>query len=205
MFVVIVNLKSTMKRLSIIIICFIGVVSSSIALESKFLEVTIGLEDSSVRYDGSYRKISYPMGDVPADTGVCSDVIIRAYRGIDIDLQKLVHEDMKKNFSIYPKNWGLSTTDRNIDHRRVPNLKVFFERYGKTLKVTDNPDDYKPGDLVTWNLRASGSLPHIGIVTDLYSEDSKLPLIMHNIGGGQVLEDMLFDYKITGHYRYGID
>ena len=184
-----------MKRLSIIFICFIGLVSSSLALETRFLEVTIGLEDSSVRYDGSYRKISYPMGDVPADIGVCSDVIIRAYRGVDIDLQKLVHEDMKKNFSFYPKNWGLSTTDRNIDHRRVPNLKVFFKRHGKTLKVTDNPDDYKPGDLVTWNLRASGSLPHIGIVTDLYSEDSKLPLIMHNIGGGQVLEDMLFNYK----------
>ena len=194
-----------MIRIIVFISLFIGLVSSSLAFESKFLEVTIGLEDSNVRYDGSYRKISYPMGDVPADTGVCTDVIIRAYRGIDIDLQKLVHEDMKKNFSIYPKNWGLSTTDKNIDHRRVPNLKVFFKRHGKTLKVTDNPDDYKPGDLVTWNLRASGSLPHIGIVTDLYSDDSKLPLIMHNIGGGQVLEDMLFDYKITGHYRYGID
>ena len=194
-----------MKSLIILITFLIGLVNSSFALESKFLEATIGLENSSVRYDGSYRKISYPMGDVPADTGVCSDVIIRAYRGIDIDLQKLVHEDMKKNFSIYPKNWGLSTTDRNIDHRRVPNLKVFFKRHGKTLKVTDNPDDYKPGNLVTWNLRASGSLPHIGVVTDLYSKDSKLPLIMHNIGGGQVLEDMLFDYKITGHYRYAID
>ena len=194
-----------MKSIIIIISIFFGLIVPSFALESKFLEAAIGLEDSSVRYDGSYRKIDYPLGDVPADRGVCSDVIIRAYRGIDIDLQKLVHEDMKKNFSIYPKNWGLSTTDRNIDHRRVPNLKVFFKRHGKTLKVTDNPDDYKPGDLVTWNLRASGSLPHIGIVTDLYSEESNLPLIMHNIGGGQVLEDMLFDYKITGHYRYAID
>ena len=194
-----------MKSLIILISFFVVLVNYCFALESKFLEATINLKNSSVRYDGSYRKISYPMGDVPADTGVCSDVVIRAYREIDIDLQKLVHEDMKRNFSIYPKNWGLSTTDRNIDHRRVPNLKVFFKRHGTTLKVTDNPDDYKPGDLVTWNLRASGSLPHIGIVTDLYSEDSKLPLIMHNIGGGQVLEDMLFDYKITGHYRYGID
>ena len=194
-----------MKSLIILISFLVGLVTYSFALESKFLEATISLENSIVRYDGSYRKISYPMGDVPADTGVCSDVIIRAYRGIDIDLQKFVHEDMKKNFSMYPKNWGLSTTDRNIDHRRVPNLQVFFKRHGKTFKVTENPDDYKPGDLVTWNLRASGSLPHIGIVTDLYSEDSKLPLIMHNIGRGQVLEDMLFDYKITGHYRYGID
>ena len=194
-----------MKSLIILISFFVGLVTYCFALESKFLEATISLKNSSVRYDGSYRKISYPMGDVPADTGVCSDVVIRAYREIDIDLQKLVHEDMKRNFSIYPNNWGLSTTDRNIDHRRVPNLKVFFKRHGKTLKVTDNPDDYKPGNLVTWNLRASGSLPHIGIVTDLYSKDSKLPLIMHNIGGGQVLEDMLFDYKITGHFRYGLD
>ncbi len=194
-----------MKSLIILISFLVGLVTYSFALESKFLEATISLENSIVRYDGSYRKISYPMGDVPADTGVCSDVIIRAYRGIDIDLQKFVHEDMKKNFSMYPKNWGLSTTDRNIDHRRVPNLQVFFKRHGKTLKITDNPDDYKPGDLVTWNLRTNGSLPHIGIVTDLYSEYSKLPLIMHNIGGGQVLEDILFDYKITGHFRYGLD
>ena len=194
-----------MKSLIILISFLVGLVTYSFALESKFLEATIDLENSNVRYDGSYRKISYPMGDVPANTGVCSDVIIRAYRGIDIDLQKLVHEDMKRNFSIYPKNWGLSTTDRNIDHRRVPNLKVFFKRHGKTLKITDNPDDYKPGNLVTWNLNTSGSLPHIGIVTDLYAKQSKLPLIMHIIGVGQVLEDILFDYKITGHFRYGLD
>ncbi len=194
-----------MKNLIILIMFLIGLVFPSLALETKFLEVTIGLEDSSVRYDGSYRKISYPMGDVPADVGVCSDVIVRAYRGIDIDLQQLVHEDMKKNFSVYPKIWGLSGTDPNIDHRRVPNLRTFFKRHGKSLSISDNPNDYKPGDLVTWNLNSNGSLPHIGIVTNQYSSDEKRPLIMHNIGMGQVLEDMLFDYEITGHYRYGVD
>ena len=194
-----------MKSLVFFISLLMGIATSSFALETKFIEVAISLEDSSVRYDGSYRKIGYPLGDVPADVGVCSDVIIRAYRGIDIDLQQLVHEDMKKNFSVYPKIWGLSRTDRNIDHRRVPNLRAFFKRHGKSLSISDNPNDYKPGDLVTWNLKSNGSLPHIGIVTNLYFNNEKRPVIMHNIGMGQVLEDMLFDYKITGHYRYGVD
>ena len=192
-----------MKKL-FILATLMGIANSSFALETKFIEVAISLEDSSVRYDGSYRKIDYPLGDVPADVGVCSDVIIRAYRGIDIDLQQLVHEDMKKNFSVYPKIWGLSRTDRNIDHRRVPNLRAFFKRHGKSLSISDNPNDYKPGDLVTWNLKSNGSLPHIGIVTNLYSINENHPIIMHNIGMGQVLEDMLFDYEITGHYRYGV-
>ena len=194
-----------MKSLIVFISLFMGIATSSFALEAKFIEVAISLEDSSVRYDGSYRKIDYPLGDVPADVGVCSDVIVRAYRGIDIDLQQLVHEDMKKNFSVYPKIWGLSRTDRNIDHRRVPNLRAFFKRHGKSFSISDNPNDYKPGDLVTWNLKSNGSLPHIGIVTNLYSINENRPIIMHNIGMGQVLEDMLFDYEITGHYRYGVD
>tara|TARA_R110000737_G_scaffold182561_2_gene206070 strand:- start:72 stop:656 length:585 start_codon:yes stop_codon:yes gene_type:complete len=194
-----------MKSLIFFISLLMGIATSSFALETKFIEVAISLEDSSVRYDGSYRKIGYPLGDVPADVGVCSDVIIRAYRGIDIDLQQLVHEDMKKNFSVYPKIWGLSRTDRNIDHRRVLNLRAFFKRHGKSLSISDNPNDYKPGDLVTWNLKSNGSLPHIGIVTNLYSNNKKRPIIMHNMGRGQVLEDMLFDYEITGHYRYGVD
>ena len=194
-----------MKSLIFFISLLMGIATSSFALETKFIEVAISLEDSSVRYDGSYRKIGYPLGDVPADVGVCSDVIIRAYRGIDIDLQQLVHEDMKKNFSVYPKIWGLSRTDRNIDHRRVLNLRAFFKRHGKSLSISDNPNDYKPGNLVTWNLKSNGSLPHIGIVTNLYSHDKKRPVIMHNIGRGQVLEDMLFDYEITGHYRYRVD
>ena len=194
-----------MKNLILSISLLMVMATSSFALETEFIEVAINLEDSRVRYDSSYRKIDYPLGDVPADVGVCSDVIVRAYRGIDIDLQQLVHEDMKKNFSVYPKIWGLSRTDRNIDHRRVLNLRAFFKRHGKSLSISDNPNDYKPGNLVTWNLKSNGSLPHIGIVTNLYSHDKKRPVIMHNIGRGQVLEDMLFDYEITGHYRYGFD
>ena len=194
-----------MKNLIVSISLLMVMATSSFALETEFIEVAINLEDSSVRYDSSYRKIDYPLGDVPADVGVCSDVIVRAYRGIDIDLQQLVHEDMKNNFSVYPKIWGLSRTDRNIDHRRVLNLRAFFKRHGKSLSISDNPNDYKPGDLVTWNLKSNGSLPHIGIVTNLYSYDKERPVIMHNIGRGQVLEDMLFDYEITGHYRYRVD
>ena len=153
-----------------------------------------------VIYNGSYRKISYPNGDVPAYFGVCTDVVIRSYRVLGIDLQKRVHEDMKAHFKSYPKNWGLKRTDTNIDHRRVPNLQVFFTRKGQSLKVTHNPRDYKTGDMVTWKL--NNNLPHIGIVVDRRSEDGKRPLIVHNIGFGPQLEDMLFDFTITGHYRY---
>ena len=144
--------------------------------------------------------IKYPNGDVPSDRGVCTDVVIRAYRNLGIDLQKEVHEDMKENFSAYPKNWGLKTTDKNIDHRRVPNLMKFFERHNAKLSITDNSIDYKPGDLVCWNL--GGAITHIGIVVDKKSNDGKRNLIVHNIGGGQVLADCLFEYKIIGHYRY---
>jgi len=153
-----------------------------------------------VIYNGSYKKISYPNGDVPAYFGVCTDVVIRSYRTLGIDLQKRVHEDMKAHFKSYPKNWGLKRTDTNIDHRRVPNLQVFFTRRGKALKVTQNPKDYQPGDLVTWKL--NNNLPHIGIVVNRRSKDGKRPLIVHNIGLGPRLEDMLFDFTITGHYRY---
>lgn len=153
-----------------------------------------------VIYNGSYRKISYPNGDVPSYFGVCTDVVIRSYRALGIDLQRLVHEDMKVNFKTYPNNWGLKRTDTNIDHRRVPNLRVFFTRKGQSLKVTHKARDYKTGDLVTWRL--NNNLPHIGIVVDRRSKDGKRPLIVHNIGFGPQLEDMLFDFKITGHYRY---
>lgn len=154
----------------------------------------------SVRYDGSYRRIAYPGGDVPAEVGVCTDVVIRSYRALGIDLQKKVHEDMRRAFSRYPKIWGLKRPDSNIDHRRVPNLQTFFTRHGKKLNTSDNPADYQTGDLVTWML--PGNLPHIGIVSEHRSEDGKRPLIVHNIGRGPKLEDMLFDYNITGHYRY---
>jgi len=156
----------------------------------------------SVTYDGRYLSIPYPNGDVPANIGVCTDVIIRAYRTIGVDLQKLVHEDMVANFNAYPSKriWGLNSTDRNIDHRRVPNLQAFLTRQGEKLKVSDKGRDYKAGDLVTWMV--SGNLPHIGIVTDKVSLISGNPMIVHNIGAGPELEDMLFDYPITGHYRY---
>jgi uncharacterized protein YijF (DUF1287 family) len=155
-----------------------------------------------VRYDGAYRRIPYPMGDVPADVGVCTDVVIRAYRVIGIDLQQRVHEDMRGAFASYPRAWGLTRPDPNIDHRRVPNLQTYFKRRGAALAVAGarNAAGYQPGDLVTWML--PGNLPHIGVVIDRRSPDGQRPLIVHNIGRGPQVEDMLFDYPITGHYRY---
>ncbi|MCB1590812.1 MAG: DUF1287 domain-containing protein [Alphaproteobacteria bacterium] len=168
----------------------------------KLAQAAIERTAHEISYDGRYFKIPYPGGDIPAHLGVCTDVIIRTYRALGIDLQKEVHEDMKAHFNAYPKLWGLKSTDTNIDHRRVPNLQAFFTRKGQSLPVTQNPADYKTGDLVTWNLKTIGSLPHIGIVTDRRSRDGLRPLIVHNIGAGTTLEDMLFSYTITGHYRY---
>jgi uncharacterized protein YijF (DUF1287 family) len=166
----------------------------------KLSNAAISIIDKNVVYTPDYVSIKYPNGDVPAKTGVCSDVVIRAYRKLGIDLQKEVHEDMKANFSKYPTKWGLKKTDTNIDHRRVPNLEVFFERKGKKLEVSNNPNDYKTGEIVTWMI--NGKLPHIGIVTHKKSSDGKRPLLVHNVGGGQVLEDCLFSYDIVGHYKY---
>jgi len=159
------------------------------------------LTKQRVYYDPSYIQIKYPNGDVPANTGVCTDVIIRAYRKLGIDLQKEVHEDMKANFDKYPKKWGLSGTDKNIDHRRVPNLMTFFSRHGTVKKISQAPSDYLPGDIVCWDLNGRG-LTHIGIVSRTKSEDGKRNLIIHNVGAGQVLEDCLFQFKIIGHYSY---
>ncbi len=154
-----------------------------------------------VVYDGSYRTLAYPGGDVPDDIGVCTDLVVRAYRsGLGIDLQKEVHEDMIREFAAYPQRWGLTRPDRSIDHRRVPNLETFFTRHGRSLAVSDDPNTYRPGDLVTWRL--PGNLPHIGIVTDRRSADGRRPLIAHNIGRGPELKDMLFTYPISGHFRY---
>ena len=152
------------------------------------------------KYDPSYFRISYPGGDVPNDRGVCTDVVIRAYREIGIDLQVLVHEDMLRNFHSYPKIWGLKRPDTNIDHRRVPNLQTFLNRQSASLPVSQINEDYQPGDLVTWML--PGNLPHIGIVSNRTAQYSTRPLILHNIGNGTSEEDILFTYKITGHYRY---
>ncbi len=163
-------------------------------------QAALDLTQQEVVYDPSYFSIAYPNGDVPAGKGVCTDVVIRAYRKLGIDLQKEVHEDMKSNFDKYPKLWGLSKTDRNIDHRRVPNLMTFFSRHGEVKPVTDNGADYLPGEIVCWNL--GGATTHIGLVVDKKSADGERYLIVHNIGGGQVLADCLFDYKIIGHYSY---
>ena len=176
--------------------------SQSEVQEISLSDYAIELTKQKVTYDPSYFSIDYPNGDVPSDKGVCTDVVIRAYRKMGIDLQKEVHEDMKANFSSYPKIWGLSSTDKNIDHRRVPNLMTFFKRKGAEKAISDNPNDYKPGDIVCWNL--GGAITHIGIVVDKKSSDDKRNLIVHNIGAGQVLQDCLFDYKIIGHYRYKI-
>lgn len=172
---------------------------------AQFLHAAASLENPNVRFNSGYSRIRYPMGDVPPTEGVCADVVVRAYRGVGIDLQKLVHEDMARHFSLYPKTWGLPAPDANIDHRRVLNLRVFFARHGAALKITNNAADYRPGDLVTWNLDPHGSTPHIGIVMPRRTADGARPLILNNLGRGQIYEDILFAFKITGHYRYALD
>ena len=170
------------------------------SFSEQLADSALVLTRQNVQYDPSYFQIDYPDGDIPADKGVCTDVIIRAYRKLGVDLQKEVHEDMTAHFDEYPKNWGLKTPDKNIDHRRVPNLMTFFKRHGTVKKITQDPNDYKPGDIVCWNL--GGGITHIGIVSGKKSNDGQRYLIIHNIGAGQVAEDILFDYKIIGHYGY---
>lgn len=154
----------------------------------------------TVRYDGSYHRIGYPNGDIPDSIGVCTDLVVRAYRRVGIDLQETVHEDMQSAFSVYPQLWGLSRSDPNIDHRRVPNLQVFFSRHGTSLEPSSRGDDYQAGDIVTWML--PGNLPHIGLVVAARSADNQRPLVVHNIGAGPEIADMLFHFPMTGHYRY---
>jgi uncharacterized protein YijF (DUF1287 family) len=171
----------------------------------KLADAAWSIIDSWIIYDASYVEIPYPNGDISPKKGVCTDVIIRAYRKIGIDLQKEVHEDMKANFSKYPKRWKRTEPDPNIDHRRVLNLMKFFERNGDVLKITDNPKDYKPGDIVCWELMTG--VYHIGIVSNVrYANSEGLPedrlLIVHQIGFGQIPEDVLFNWKIIGHYVY---
>ena len=155
----------------------------------------------TTNYTQEYRVIPYPNGDMPADTGACTDVIIRAFRKAGVDLQKEVHEDMAANFSAYPQKWGLARTDTNIDHRRVPNLQTFFTRKGKSIAISSRGADYEPGDVVTWNLDGKG-MTHIGLVSNDWKAPEQRYLIIHNIGGGVAEEDRLFAWKITGHYRY---
>jgi uncharacterized protein YijF (DUF1287 family) len=165
---------------------------------ARLVSAAIEQTHHAVTYDGSYRQIAYPGGDVPANIGVCSDVVIRAYRAAGVDLQQRLHEDMLTAFAEYPRLWGLSRPDSNIDHRRVPNLQVFLRRSGAELAVSRRAADYAAGDLVTWLL--PGNLPHIGIVVDRASAGR--PLLVHNIGNGPEVEDVLFKFPITGHYRY---
>ncbi|GHU68923.1 DUF1287 domain-containing protein [Bacteroidia bacterium] len=183
---------------------FLALILSPVAGQDHFYQrladSTLVLTKQKVQYDPSYFRIPYPNGDVPANKGVCTDVIIRAYRKLGIDLQKEVHEDMKAHFSKYPKKWGMKTTDRNIDHRRVPNLMTFFSRHGIVKEITLQAKDYQPGDIVCWNL--GGGIKHIGIIVNKKSADGKRYSIVHNIGHGQVLEDCLFRFTIIGHYQY---
>lgn len=150
-------------------------------------------------YDPSYQRIAYPMGDVPPERGVCSDVVIRAFRAVGVDLQQEVHRDMARQFAAYPQIWGLGAPDRNIDHRRVPNLATWLERRGYAVPVSADSAIYQPGDVVAWML--DSGRPHIGIVSDRRSEDGARPLVIHNIGWGAQEEDVLFEYRITGHFR----
>jgi uncharacterized protein YijF (DUF1287 family) len=184
--------------------CLILLTGTGLYGQSKFFrhlaDSAVSLTKQNVTYDASYFRISYPNGDVPPEKGVCTDVIIRAYRKMGIDLQQEVHEDMNAHFSLYPKNWGMSRTDKNIDHRRVPNLMTFFTRHGMVKAVSMKAGDYIAGDIVCWNL--GGGINHIGLVSNKRSPDGRRFLIVHNIGSGQVLEDCLFKFRIIGHYRY---
>ena len=183
-------------------ILFLSITASCVFAQANFYhqlaDSALTLTQQRVQYDPAYFSINYPNGDVPADKGVCTDVVIRAYRKLGIDLQKEVHEDMLANFSEYPNHWGLTRTDRNIDHRRVPNLMVFFTSHGMVKQITSAASDYKPGDIVCWQLPRG--MTHIGIVS--HKTVGNTPMIIHNIGAGQVVENILFDYPIIGHYRY---
>lgn len=177
-------------------------VSGQDSVADRFLAAAVAQTRSKIVYDGSYRRIPYPGGDVPETIGVCTDLVIRAYRRVGVDLQVRVHEDMKRGFKVYPQLWGLSKPDPSIDHRRVPNLQTLFRRAGAELPTSSDLRAYRAGDLVTWML--PGDIPHIGVVTDEKSATGT-PLVVHNIGRGPEIEDILFRYPITGHYRYGTE
>ncbi|WP_052691830.1 DUF1287 domain-containing protein [Teredinibacter purpureus] len=168
----------------------------------RLSEAALERTQHAITYDGSYQKIDYPGGDVAPNIGVCTDVVIRSYRQLGIDLQQVLHNDIRENFAQYPSNtlWGHTRPDTNIDHRRVPNLETFFARNGSSLPLSNDPNDYLPGDIVSWRL--SGNLPHIGIVTHKKDRVSGRPLVVHNIGMGPQLQDRIFSYTPTGHYRF---
>ena len=192
------------KQNTILLISFLIFSSKSIISQTDFYyqlaDAALELTKEKVIYDPSFYTMEYPMGDVPPDRGVCTDVIIRAYRKMGIDLQQLVHEDMTAHFHLYPQHWRLTAPEKQIDHRRVPNLMKYFSTHGKVNRITNRGEDYLPGSIIVWNLY--GGTNHIGIVSNKKSTDGSRYLIVHNIGAGQVLEDCLFSYKIIGHYRY---
>lgn len=191
-----------MKKLILLLTLFLSIqlIYAQDTFDKKLVNAAIALTKKKVIYDPTYYRIAYPNGDVPEGRGVCTDVIIRAYRTLGYDLQQLIHEDMAKNFSKYPKKWGMKTTDTNIDHRRVPNQMLFFSRFGKTKTISNKASDYIPGDIVAWDL--GKGLTHIGLVINQKSTDGKRYLIVHNIGYGQEISDCLFSFKIIGHYTY---
>lgn len=196
---------SNMKGIFLLVLGSLWIVNEAWGQYPALAEAALQIKDPTILYDPTYFRIAYPNGDVPADRGVCTDVVVRAYRKLGVDLQKEVHEDMKANFAKYPKSWGLTRPDANIDHRRVPNLMTFFSRHGEVLQISKNSEDYKQGDIVCWDL--GGGILHIGIVSNVASKErsTDLPgrlLMMHNIGRGQILENCLFAWKIIGHYRY---
>lgn len=181
-----------------------GCAPSTVRTEGKVAQLLTAAHQqtkSFVLYDGKYEKIAYPGGDVPMSRGVCADVVIRAYRALGIDLQKLVHEDMAAHFDLYPKRWGLTAPDPNIDHRRVPNLMVFLSRFGQNLPVSNDPKAFQPGDLIT---NRPGGGTHIAIVSDMISPVSGRLMVIQNAGWGTRQDDDLLRYPMMGHYRYAI-
>ena len=194
-----------MNKLNTLLILYILFSVNTIFSQESFLSENISnaaieLTKDEVIYDGSYYSIPYPNGDIPNGLGVCSDVVIRTYRSLGLDLQKEIHEDMKNNFDKYPKIWGLKKPDKNIDHRRVPNQMTYFKRQGSSLTITNKSENYLPGDVVAWDL--GGGTTHIGVVVNKKSLFSDNYMIVHNIGAGQNIDDCLFDFKIIGHYRF---
>jgi len=181
-----------------------GCARASVSVDGKVALLLQGAHrqiSKTLFYDPAYTQLDYPDGDVPLEKGVCTDVVIRAYRTIGIDLQQRVHEDMAAHFALYPKTWGLKRPDSNIDHRRVPNLQVFLTRFGKSLPVSQNPEDYQPGDLIT-NL--PGGRSHIAVVSEVRSTLTGRLMVIQNIGLGAQLNDDLLSYPMTGHFRYAV-
>ena len=194
-------MKAILLNITFIFLTYLLVAQTDFS--DRLSEAALELTKQEVTYDPAYFNIDYPNGDIPDGKGVCTDVIIRVFRQLGIDLQKEVHEDMAAHFNDYPNIWGMTEPDKNIDHRRVPNLMTYFSRFATVKTISRDTEDYLPGDIVCWDL--DGGITHIGIIVNKKSNDGKRYLIVHNIGGGQVLADCLFDFKIIGHYSYPKD